>query len=124
MTLYTLVFSDGTTFNGGDLKTTKWMEIPNKPIRSIFYFLPSGDMLGISNFKRIYHYIEVTQDLMGEKKGQVQIEYTHLFVERNDKIIHYKIGQKKASISLEILDKEDKLVKELNSVGWKNGQEI
>ena len=122
--LYTLIFVDNTIFDGGDLKTTKWMEVPDKLIRSMFYFLPSGDMLGISNFKRIYHYVEVAYDLMGDKKGILQVEYTHLFIEKKDKILHYKIGQRKTNISLEILDKEDKIIKELNPIGWKNGQEI
>lgn len=121
MNLFTLVFSDNSTFIGGDLKNTKWMAIPDKSIRSIFYSLPSGDILCLANFKRIYHYIEATEDIMGDQRGIVNLEFAHLLIERENKILHYKIDLKKYNVSWEILDKEDKYVTSLNSVGWKKG---
>jgi hypothetical protein len=121
MNLFTLIFSDNSKFIGEDLKTTKWQEIPDKSIRSIFYSLPSGDMLCLANFKRIYHYIEVTEDITGGRRGIVNLEFSHLLIERENKILHYKINLKNNNINLEILDKEDKYVNSLNPIGWKKG---
>jgi hypothetical protein len=36
--LYELKFIDGTNFKGGNLKNTRWNEIPDKPIDSITYY--------------------------------------------------------------------------------------
>jgi hypothetical protein len=58
---------------------------------------------------------------MGESKGKLQIKFSHLIIERNDKYLHYKIDQKNKGIQVEELTAESKMIKELNSIGWKNG---
>ena len=52
--LYHIVFEDNTTISAGSIEEPKWLDIPNKKIRSIFYSLPTGDMICLSGFKRIY----------------------------------------------------------------------
>lgn len=122
MPLYILVFDDNSSFSGGDLKNTKWMEIPNKPIRSIFYSLPTGDMLCLSDFKRIYHYIEVTKDLSGERKGIVNFEFSHIFIEREKQILHYIIDLRKENVKW--LSEDNTVIVKLNPIGWRNGEKI
>lgn len=119
MDLYQIVFEDNTTFSGGTLENTKWKEIPNKKIRSIFYSLPTNDMLCLTGFERIYHYVEVAMDLNGVESGKKKIEYTYLIIERDNKYIQYRINQGNPGIEINILDKESKYVKELNPIGWK-----
>lgn len=119
MFLYTIVFDDDSIFKGGDLQNTKWLEIPDKKIRSIFYSLPIENILCLTNFKRIYHYIEVTEDIIGDKKGIVNLECSHLLIERNNEIIHYKIDLKNSNILVEMLNINDKYILGLNPIGWK-----
>jgi hypothetical protein len=76
--LYQIVFFDNSVYKGGDLKSPKWLEIPDKKIRSIFYQLPFGDNLVLSGYDKYYHYIECTTDISGDKKGEVQLEFAYL----------------------------------------------
>ncbi len=121
MSLYTIIFEDNTNLFAGTLSEPKWVEVPNKKIRTIFYSLPTDDMLCLSGFKRIYHYVEATNDLNGVNAGKIKIEYTYLIIERNNKFIQYRINQINSVIEINILDKESKYVNGLNPVGWKNG---
>jgi hypothetical protein len=121
MKLFTVIFEDNTTFSGGDCIETKWIQTPNKKIKSIFYILPSKDILFLTDFKRIYHFVEVTNDIMGENRGNVNLEFTHLLVERNNKITHYKIDLNSHSIMCEYLTLDSKFIQELNPDGWKQG---
>jgi len=120
MSLFTVIYKDKTIFKGGDLLNPEWLAI-SKPIHSIFYSLPSGDSLCLANFKRIYHFVEGCKDLMGKEKGKLQIEFSHLILERNNKFLHYKIDQKNNNVIFEELNSDSKILKELNSLGWKNG---
>ncbi len=120
--LYTIVFDDNSTFTGGDLKNTKWLEIPDKPIRTIFYNLPLGDCLGLSGYNAYYHYVEATKDLMGKNKGLEQLEYTYLIGRSKDLCKVYKISLKTGGIQIFILNKDDNQIKQLNPIGWKNGK--
>ena len=123
MNLYHIVFEDNTSLSDGTLETPKWLEIPNKKIRSIFYSLPSGDLLCLSGFKRIYHYVEVATDLNGSESGKVKIEFTYLIIERNNKYIQYRINQINVGVEINILTKESDYIKKLNPIGWKIGNE-
>jgi len=122
MSLYTLVFSDNSKYVGGNnYFKTKWLEIPDKQIRSIFYSLPSGDILCLTNFKKIYHYIDSTLDLSGKERGKTKVEYTYLLIERNNEVIQYKINIKTFDIKITKFNKEDNYIKKLNPLGWKRG---
>lgn len=123
MNLYQIVFEDNTTLSNGTLETPKWLEIPNKKIRSIFYSLPSGDMLCLSGFKRIYHYCEAVMDLNGFESGKKKIEFTYLIIERNNEYIQYRINQINIGVEINILTKTSDYIKNLNSIGWKTGNE-
>ena len=119
MNLYTIVFEDNTSLSAGTIETPKWIEIPNKKIRTIFYSLPLGDMLCLSGFKRIYHYVEVVKDLNGLERGKVKIEYSYLIIERDNKYIQYKVNQNSANIDVTIFPPQNEYIERLNPNGWR-----
>ena len=92
MNLYSIVFDDNSTYSGGTLESPKWLEIPDKKIRSIFYSLPLGDCLGLSGYDQYYHYVEVCSDLSGDKKGQVQLEFAYLIGKKGTTYKLYKVN--------------------------------
>lgn len=122
MNLYTIVFTDKTVFEGGDLKETKWLNIPNKDISTIFYNLPTGDVLCLSNFKRIYHCVDGTVDIIGENKGKPTIEFSHIFVDRAGEVLYYKIDLRSLNINIYKIKSNDKILLQLNPKGWKYGK--
>lgn len=123
--MYTIIFEDNSVFNGGTITDTKWNEIPNKKIKSLFYLLPNGDCLGLHKYDKYYHLIEATLDLIGENKGKQKIEYAYIIGKRNNLVTIYKINlcNKKyesiGNIQKIILSTEDEFVKGLNPQGWK-----
>jgi len=121
MSLYHIIFEDNTNLSNGTLEEPKWLEIPNKKIRSIFYSLPTGDLLCLAGFKKIYHYCEATIDLTGTESGKKKIEYSYLIIERDNKFIQYRINQINPGIEINILNKDSDYIKNLNPIGWKKG---
>lgn len=120
--LFTIIFQDDSLFEGGDnISNTKWKEIPDKSIRTIFYRLPLGDYLCLSDFSRIYHYIEAIEDLNGKKQGQVIVESSNLIIERNNQYFKYNIDYKNFGIKVEILTEDNEFIKKLNPKFWKKG---
>jgi hypothetical protein len=118
--LFQIVFTDGSTFEGGDYQDTKWLQIPkDKKIRTLFYLLPTGDYIGLGGFKRIYQYVEVVEDINGPEKGKKKIEFICLIIERDNKYIQYKINQVDIGIEINTLTKESEYVKKLNPIGWR-----
>lgn len=98
MPLFTVIFEDGTNFIGGtSYFETKWMEIPYKKIKRIFYKLPTDDYICLSGDK-YFHMVEATKDwarIGGDKvvklKGQPRVEYSYIMVRKNDKVTSYRI---------------------------------
>jgi hypothetical protein len=119
MNLYTIVFDDNTVYKGEDYQNPKWLEIPDKQIRSIFYSLPLGDCLGLSGYNQYYHYVEVTNDLSGDKKGQVQLEFAYLIGKNKKECKLYKINLRTGQVEIQILEEKDKMIQDLNPMGWK-----
>lgn len=120
--LFTIVFEDNTSFLGGtDYQNTKWLEIPNKKIKRVFYRLPHGDFLCLSGYEEYYHMVEATKDLNGKLAGIVTVEYSYIMGKIDNKVIIYKIDlQNKGDyVSRQELDINDKLVKTFNVNGWK-----
>ena len=120
MNLYEIIFEDKTTFSGGTLENTKWLEIPiDKKIKAIFYSLPLEGSLVLKNYDKYYHFVEVTVDLNGKKSGQKQLEYAYLIGKKNTIYKLYKINLKSGKIEKKILDETDKMIQQLNPIGWR-----
>jgi len=118
--LFQAVLVDGSTFVGGTLSNTKWLEIPTeKAIRTLLYSLPSGDYLVLTNYDNYYQYIEVTTDIIGGNKGEVNYEYAYIIGARIEMAIVYKINLKTGSIDVQQLKMNDPYLLALNPLGWK-----
>lgn len=119
--IYTVVFEDETTFIGGNnYFETKWIEIPNKKIKRLFYRLPGGDYLCLAKYDKYFHMVEATKDLNGENKGEAKLNCIYLFGQKNNQIVRYKIDLLNLGrFEKRILDINDKQIKGLNPNNWK-----
>lgn len=57
MSLYTVRYADGTTFEGGTIQDSKWNEI-NKPIAELIYHFASHH-IRLTGFKEYNHVLEI-----------------------------------------------------------------
>ena len=120
MNLYTIIFEDNSVYQGGDLVNTLWTEIPDKSIKRFTYYVPNTKQTIVEdNFKRVYHYVEVCSDLSGDKKGQVQLEYSYLIFEKEYEFEGYRINLRTKKIENILLKKDNEMIKNLNPIGWK-----
>ena len=117
--LFNIFFNDGSNYQGGDYQNPKWLDIPDKPIRSIFYSLPLGDFLTLIGYEKYYHFCEVTKDLMGDKKGQIQLEFVYLIGKKGDNYRIYKISLKTGQVEIIDTNKGNELIEQFNPIGWK-----
>lgn len=126
--LFSIVFEDGSCFIGGNSYfQTKWMEIPNKPIKRIFYLLPNGDYLSLSNYESYFHMIEAVEDVLGKTKGRKRIEYAYIMGKKENLVRSYRITlfetknsrYKIGDIVVREFDINDKFIKGLNFDNWK-----
>ena len=122
MNLYTIIFEDNSVYQGGDLVNTLWTEIPDKSIKRFTYYVPNTKQTIVEeNFKRVYHYVEVCSDLSGDKKGQVQLEYSYLIFEKEFEYEGYRTNLRTKKIENILLKKDNPWVNSLNPMGWKKG---
>jgi hypothetical protein len=93
--LFIAVLEDETKFIGGTIyEKTRWLEIPDKKIKRLFYKLPDGNHLCLDSYNKYFHMIEATTDLNGRDAGKIGIEYAYIMGEKNDKVVCYKINLK------------------------------
>lgn len=125
--IFQVVFSDGTYFSGGtDYNQTKWLEIPNKPIKRVFYKLPNNDYICLDNYDSYLHLVEITKDLMGRRKGIINIEYAYIIGLKDNKVTSYRITlmnkkderYKLSDITIREFTKEE-FIKRYNLSNWR-----
>jgi hypothetical protein len=117
--IFVVLFEDNTNFSGGlDYFNTKWNELPNKKIRTLFYRLSFGDYLSLSGYEKYYHMVEATNDLTGDNAGKVNIRKIYIMGKKDKKIYIYTINFEDNHIDNIILDEKDKIILELNPQGW------
>ena len=117
--LYTIIFKNGSDFLGGNIIETKWIDIPNNPIKRIIYNLPTGDNLVLSGYDKYFQMIEVAEDVYGKTKGRKEIEFTYIMGKKDGIIVCYKIRIKTGDIEKKIYKETDKFLVGLNKTGWK-----
>jgi len=118
--LFQAILADGSIFIGGTLANTRWLEIPTEnAIRTLLYTLPSGDYLTLTNYDNYYQYIEVTTDVIGGNKGDVNYEYAYVIGAKIEMAIVYKINLKTGAIEVQQLKMNDPYLLSLNPMGWK-----
>ena len=122
MNLYTIIFEDNSVYQGGDLINTLWTGIPDKPIKKFTYYVPNTKQTIVEdNFLRVYHFCECCTDLSGDKKGQVQLEYSYLIFEKEFEYEGYRTNLRTKKIENILLKKDNPWVNSLNPMGWKKG---
>jgi len=122
MSIFTIIFEDNTSFEGGiDYKNTKWVEIPDKKIKSIFYNIPFGDYLYLIGYEKYHHIVEVTQDLNGQNKDKIIIDNIRLLARKGNKIKIWKFNllDKNKLIEIEVKNFNDNFIQKLNPNFWK-----
>jgi len=125
--LYTIIFDDESIYYGGTIFDTKWLSIPEKKIKRIFYRLPSGDFLCLGGYSNLYHFVEAVQDLNGKERGKVKIENIYLMGRKGEKVRSYRITlreikdnkYKVGDITVRNFNVNDERIKKLNTKGWK-----
>jgi len=126
--LFSVVFEDGSLFVGGtSYFESKWLEIPNKKIKRIFYRLPNNDYICLGGYEKYFHMIEATQDLTGPLKGKVKLHYAYIMGKLKDKVISYRITlfnnendkYRIGDITMRIFDINNEKIKKLNSSNWR-----
>lgn len=68
MTLYDIEFTDGTRFKGGNLKNTRWDEIPSKMIKRIKYRLAGREITveGFDAYVNVKFYGKIVNSSSGD----------------------------------------------------------
>ena len=118
--LFTIVFHDGTKFEGGkDYNDTKWLEIPDKKIKSLSYRKPQGDYLNLSGYEKYYQYIEACIDLNGKLKGQKRIKAIYLMGKLKKEVKIYRINFINNFIMIRTVNEDNDFIRKLNPIGWK-----
>lgn len=125
--LFTVIFKDGSIYRGGDnYFDTGWKKIPTKPIKRIFYLIPTNDYLCLTG-EKFFHMVEATTDLNGKLKGQNILRYAYIMTKKGNKIISYRITltpEKSdryhiGDITIRTFNVNDKFIRGLNPNGWK-----
>ena len=55
--MYKIIFEDGKKFIGGEPNSSKWLEIPNKPIKKLEYKL-FGKTIILENYRAYNHIVK------------------------------------------------------------------
>lgn len=119
--LYTCVLEDNSVYFGGTEWTeTLWNTI-DKPIKRINYLLPDGNVLTLHGYKKYYHMIEVTTDLTGKNKGNLNFEFAYIMGMKASGVRCYKINLKTGEIEVKLFDIVDDFICGLNNRGFKQG---
>lgn len=91
--LFEIIFTDNSIFKGNASHfDTGWLNIPiKKPIRRVFYLLPSGDYLCLSGYDKYFHMIEATSDLNGKNKGKTMLRFAYIMCLKDEQVRSYRI---------------------------------
>ena len=117
--IYTVIFEDKTIFTGGvDYFTTKWLEIPNKKIKHMFYTLPTHDQLLLAGYEQYYHIVEAIKVINKPSNNVPTILYTYILGKVGNKINSYRMKHSTGDISRKLFDINDEWIVKLNPIGW------
>lgn len=136
MPIFIAIYEDGEKFIGGtSYFKTKWMELPLKKIKRIFYRLPSVDYLTLDNYDSFFHMVEATKDWMriGQRKitkinqNEPRIEYAYIMGKKGDKVISYRITlfnktnerYRMGDVTVREFNISDERIKKLNPEVWR-----
>jgi hypothetical protein len=118
--LFIVLFADNEIYYGKKTYSDcGWKEIPDKPIKKIFFRMPTGDYIIMAEYDKYYQYLEATQIISGENAGKAQLEYVHILGQRKDKVIEYKIKIITGDVQVHFFEETSEYIQKLNPIGWK-----
>lgn len=115
--MYKIYFTDGTTFEGGDIGNSKWNEMPDKFIKKLEYTLVKKTLV-LENFYAYNHIVERVQFV--NKEGAKITKLILMGTDALDKVmkITYDFDKQRVYQKLEILGQE---YNGKPTTGWKKG---
>ena len=117
--LFIVLFTDNDIYYGKKTyEECGWKEIPTKPIKKIFFRLPTGDYLILSDYENYYHYVEAVKVISGDNAGKVQIQTAHILGKRNNRVVEYKINILTGNTEVRVYDEDNEYIQKLNKDGW------
>lgn len=126
--LFTVIFQDGSHFVGGtDYFETKWLEIPLKKIKRIFYKLPNNDAICLDGYNKYFHMVEALKDITGKERGIVKLQYAYIMGRKDDKVTSYRITLfnkennrfRMGDITMREFNINDEKIQKLNPDNWR-----
>ena len=118
--LFIVLFTDNDIYYGKKTyEDAGWKDIPKKPIKKIFFRLPTGDYIILADYQSYYHYVEVIKVISGENAGKLQIQFAHILGKRNGRVVEYKINVLSGDTEVKLYDEDNQYIKGLNPTGWK-----
>jgi len=120
--LFQVIFKDGTNYVGNkSYRETGWLQIPfKKPIKRLFYLLPSEDYLCLDGYTNYFRMSEAVKVLTGKSRGQDILKYDYIMALKNGIITSYRITllsngeDKEGDIKVRTFKLDDKFIKGLN----------
>jgi len=65
--IFKVLFQDDSTFNGGtSIHSSRWLEIPDKPIKRLEYFFCSGEGIILEGFESYLCFVEAVGTVAGQ----------------------------------------------------------
>ena len=117
--LFIVLFTDNDIYYGKKTyEDAGWKDIPKKPIKKIYFRLPTGDYIILADYQSYYHYVEVIKVISGANAGKVQIQYAHILGKRNERVVEYKINILSGNIEVKLYDEKIDYIQKLNPIGW------
>ena len=118
--VFIILYADEQTYFGKQSYfDSGWKDIEDKPIKKVFFRMPTGDYMVLSNYEKYYHYMEATKIVAGDNAGKVQLEYLHMLGKRQNQVIEYKVRVLTGDIKINVFDAENEYIKKLNPIGWR-----
>lgn len=126
--IFSIIFNDGSHFTGGtNYFDTKWLEIPNKKIKRIFYKLPTDDYICLDGYDKYFHMVEALKDITGIDRGIIKLQYVYIMGKKNDEVTSYRITLfndkndkfRIGDITVRKFNILDSKIKKLNSDNWR-----
>lgn len=91
--LFNVIFKDNTNYLGNkSYYETGWLTIPiNKPIKRIFYLLPTEDYICLDGYSNYFRMSEAVKVLTGKSKGQDILKYDYIIGIKKNIATSYRI---------------------------------
>ena len=128
--MYQVIFCDNTEYVGGEPNNSLWNEMPQKPIKSILYWLNEDSKYLFTDFEEYCHVVERSQVFNGSQKPQETVTKA-LIMGRVGKRVYQVIYNLKTGKTYQSClpygqeySNQELLSREGEFIGWKNGKPV